>query len=398
MRSVRRPGDFGLGSFDPALPDGIDAAWVYLHFPTPSLTLVVATFTLADHASDLSGLLRADYRSEMADCRVRVHRPLGRLRARLSWARPRQHSMHWTQRRVADQKILACESLISARADACRQWLTGKFPGIFSAAPTIKPPTVRILLTRNQIPFNDHHRSLAPVGLTRFTRSVWRSADLPGWAFVAGGGRGESRFTAIAAARRRDADQRRREDTDSETSWYLTQRYADQQSALVARWATTCLLALYADRLAELRDRAGRRPRRSRRRRIVREAQEFDRYLIGDGLDASVVTSDLEDFTQSLPRFGFGVPEYTEDLTGYPESVRRQRQPDELIPVLRDNLKAQASQLQRDTAATTAGIRASAELRQAIANTIVQRRLEVLTIASIVIALISLYVAMHAGK
>jgi len=30
--SIRRPGDFGLGGFDPELPDGVDAAWVYLHF------------------------------------------------------------------------------------------------------------------------------------------------------------------------------------------------------------------------------------------------------------------------------------------------------------------------------------------------------------------------------
>ncbi len=219
---------------------------------------------------------------------------------------------------------------------------------------------------------------------------------MPGWAFATGSGRGESRFTAIAAVHRRYADPPRRNDADRETNWYLTQRYAAQQSALIARWAATCLLSLYADRLAELRDRAGRRPRRARRHRIVREAQELDRYLIGDGLDASAVSSDLEDFTRSLRRFRFGVPEYTEDLTGYPESVRDQRDPAELVPVLRDNLKAQASQLQRDMAATSAGIRASAELRQAVANTIVQRRLEVLTIVSILIALISLYIAMHA--
>jgi hypothetical protein len=219
---------------------------------------------------------------------------------------------------------------------------------------------------------------------------------LPGWAFTTVARRGESRFTAIAAARRQDAAGQRRKDADSETAWYLTQRYADQQSALVARWATSCLLSLYADRLAELRDRAGRRHRRARPRRIVREAQELDRYLIGDGLDASAVTSDLEDFTQSLARFRFGVPEYTEDLSGYPESVRPHRRPDDLIPVLRDNMRTQASQLQRDMAATTAGIRASAELRQAVANTIVQRRFEVLTIVSIVIALISLYIAIHA--
>ncbi len=219
---------------------------------------------------------------------------------------------------------------------------------------------------------------------------------MPGWAFVTGARRDEYSFTAIAAARRRDAAQPRKGDADSQTTWYLTQRYASQQSVLVARWATTCLLQLYAEGLAELRDRAGRPPRRARRRRIVREARELDKYLIGDGLDASTVTADLEDFTKSLPRFGVGVPQYTEDLTSYPESVRPKRDPAELIPALRDNLKTQAGQLQRDMAATTAGIRASAELRQAVASTIVQRRLELLTVIGIVIAIISLYVAMYA--
>ncbi len=102
LGSVRRPGDFGLGSFDPELPDGVDAAWVHLHFPTPSLTLVVATFTLTDSAGDLSSLLRADYHSEAADFRVRVDGPLGRLRAHLPWARPRQHHMACTTVRVCD--------------------------------------------------------------------------------------------------------------------------------------------------------------------------------------------------------------------------------------------------------------------------------------------------------
>lgn len=396
LGSVRRPGNFGLGGFDPELPDGVDAAWVYLHFPTASLTLVVATFTLTESAGDLSSLLRADYQSEAADFRVCVDGPLGQLRSHLPWARPRAHRMFWTWRRAIDQKHLACEALISAREEACRRWLTGKFPGRFNSAPTTKQPTVRILLTKDQAPFTSNHLSLAPVGLTHFTSTVWRAADLPGWAFVAGARRDERRFMAIAAARRSDAAQPREENPDRQTAWYLTQRYADQQSALVARWAATCLLQLYAQGLSELRDRAGQPPRRARRRRIVRDAQQLDRYLISDGLDASTVTADLEDFTQSLPRFAFGVPHYTEDLTRCPEPVRPNRDPAELIPALRDNLKTQASQLQRDMAATTAGIHASAELRQAVANTIVQRRLELLTIISIVIALISLYVAMHA--
>lgn len=63
-----------------------------------------------------------------------------------------------------------------------------------------------------------------------------------------------------------------------DTIWDLTQQFAKRQSTLVARWATTCLLSLYADRLASLRDQAGRRRVAS----PVREARDFDRYLTGE--------------------------------------------------------------------------------------------------------------------
>ena len=43
---VRRPGDFivGEGCCDPRLPDGVEVVWLYLHYITPSLTVIVATF------------------------------------------------------------------------------------------------------------------------------------------------------------------------------------------------------------------------------------------------------------------------------------------------------------------------------------------------------------------
>jgi hypothetical protein len=122
--------------------------------------------------------------------------------------------------------------------------------------------------------------------------------------------------------------------------------------------------------------------------RAVREARAPDRYLMSDGLDATTVTADLHDFTRSLARFRSNVPGYKEDLTGYPNSVQDRRHPADLIADLRGGLRSQADQLQRDVQATTVGIHASAELRQAVANTLVQRRLQVLTIIGVVIAVI----------
>jgi uncharacterized membrane protein len=62
------------------------------------------------------------------------------------------------------------------------------------------------------------------------------------------------------------------------------------------------------------------------------------------------------------------------------------------------SLKNQADTLERDMAAATSNITASAELRQAIANTTVQRRVLILTFVAIAIALVSLFVAIHANN
>ena len=392
---VRRIGDaFALlGSVDPALPDGIEAVWPYLFFPTPSLTVIVATFTLTDQAGDLSDLLRADYRANATDFRLQVYGRFGRLRAHIPWARPRSHGGSWTLRRAEDQKRLACESLITRREADCWIWLADRFPGRFSAEKSSDRPAARLLLTKESVPYSDSGRWLAPAGLS-FGPGIWQSTDPAGWFLKFGDWPRDRRFTITAAARSRDAARGHGGGESGDTIWYLTQDFAVDQSALVARWAMTCLLSLYTDRLAELRDRAGTRRRVSR---PVRQGRDLDRYLIGDGLDASTVVSDLEGFTRHLSRFRRHVPEYSEYLDGYPEPLQS-GQPAELIPSMREQLQAQAETLGRDTAATTVNIRASAELRQSMANTRLQRVILCLTVLAITVAIISLVVALHANR
>ena len=60
---------------------------------------------------------------------------------------------------------------------------------------------------------------------------------------------------------------------------------------------------------------------------------------------------------------------------------------------MREGLREQAEQLGRDTAVATGNIRASAELRQAIANTTLQRVMVCLTIIAVVVAVIAVVVA-----
>jgi hypothetical protein len=95
LGAVRRPGSFlmGDGFTDAALPEGVDAVWLHLSYITPSLALLVATFTITEEAGDLSGLLRKDFRTIHRDVHVGV---LGRgaaLRQKCPWARPARYSV-----------------------------------------------------------------------------------------------------------------------------------------------------------------------------------------------------------------------------------------------------------------------------------------------------------------
>jgi hypothetical protein len=286
--------------------------------------------------------------------------------------------------------MLACQDLISKHEEACRHWFSMRFPGgvFFDAGPD-SIPTVRILVTKENIPFQGRMRQLAPVGLSS-ALDVWNSDNEPGWKLGFSGQPRGGRHTITAAARRKDAAQSPGGDEAGDSNWYLTQIFAQNQSSLIARWAVSCLLSFYTDRLARLRDRAGRR------RKIgwpVREAQDLDRFLIREGLDASTVVSDLEEFTAHPGIFRFDMPEYTEDRSAYPESFQHKHPPAQLSTSLLEGVKKQAKRLMRDTDAATSNITASAELRQAIANTKLQRRVLALTVASILIALASLYIA-----
>jgi hypothetical protein len=391
VRRVSEPPALFTTTVDPELPEGVEAAWCYVHFLTPSLTLIVVTFTLADQAGDLSALLRADYKTEAEDLRFKVLGPLGRVRTHIPWARPTRHSASISIRRAGYQKKLACDSVIEGYEKACWDWFAKRFPGRFRAEARAVRPTVRILLTKDQVPYTGDPESLAAVGLTS-AWDAWRSTDLPGWSFKFDGSP-DRRFRATAAARRQDAARSPGGGISGDTAWYLTARFADEQSSLVARWATTCLLSLYADQLAGLRDRAGT-PRRLGR--PVRDARDLDMYLMRNGLDGLTVISDLEEYTEDLTRFRRDVPEYEEALDAYPLAIRKKRQAAKLIPLMRERMQNQARRLERDMDVTTKNISISAELRQAIANTTVQRRLLVLTVIAITIAVIGLIIALHA--
>jgi len=157
--------------------------------------------------------------------------------------------------------------------------------------------------------------------------------------------------------------------------------------------ALIALLSTYSNRIGDLRDRAGAKRRVSR---PVQEAVRLDQHLIGDGLDAATITSDILELTGRSRITYWNISEYVEDFTRYPETFHK-NPPRKLTELFRNTLQEQAERLSRDTDATTASIRASAELRQSISNTRLQRMTMFLSLIAVVVAVVSLVVAVKAS-
>ena len=389
---IRPPGAFILsnGFHDATLPVGVDAVWLHLHYPTASLALVVATFALKEDAGDLSTLLRSDFQTRTDNVRVHVSGRLGSVRSRLPWARPKSYRSGAAIQNVVAQKSQAYQDFAANFEDACWRWFTSRFPGRFAMEPLGTRPSARILFTRKNIPFKDRLQFMDPIGIGGHG-IVWRSTDPKGWALKFDGQQvSERRRPAMLVAARRSDAASEHETTEKDSLWVLTQAFDEQHGTLIVRWAMTTLISLYIDRLGELRDRAGRR---KRFRRPVRQARDLDRFLLGDGLDASTVASDIRLICGNPDRFRWHVPKYSEDREEYPTGVRESREPLEMIPALRDSLDRKAQQLLQDMDTTTRNVGASAQLRQAIANTRLQRLVLMLSIAATIIALVSLIVS-----
>lgn len=384
---VRRPGQLILGDGfkDPTLPETLEGVFLDLHFPAPSLTMLVASFILTDQAGDLSPILRHDYYSEPYDIAIIIPGRLGRLRERLNWSRPARASYSHGVRTADLMKRFKCDEHIEKHESECARWLNSRFAGRFSSADLHDRPIVRVLLTRESRPFARDDRSLEAAGLD-FAPDLWREDN--GWAFVVDDWATRRRSVAIAAARRRDVvKENDGHDDNSDTSWILVQRFHSYHGYLVAKWAMTRLLAVYARTLSGLRDRAAH-PKGK-----LKAARDLDRYLMGDGFDVVTLAGDISRIVKNPERFRVDVPLYKLDDSRYSEAADEARPQRLLADAIRSILEEQSAQVAQDGAAATQNIGASAQLRQSIESTVLQRLVLALTILAIVIAVVGLIVS-----
>jgi hypothetical protein len=392
---TRREGRFvgGDNFVDDALPTGVDTAVLTVHTPTPSVAIVLVTFAFTDDAADVSPLLRTDFATALDDLHVRIPGRLGRLRQHIAWSRPARPSTSWNVRHAGQMKEAAFRDLLVERESACWEWFARRFPGgRFGREPLAKRPIARVLLTREETPLVTRARWFEAVGLA-YTADTWRSTAPAGWTLSFRDRWPEASGPRLTVGAKRDDAAIDLHRDRATTNAALVHGFHEYQGALVAYWTANCLLALYSDRVAELRDRAP-----TRATRPVRQARELAAYLIGDGLDAATVASDLAAAAADERFFGYHLPTYTEFVDLLPDGVRKRSEPADLREGLRTAIETRVARLTTDSLATTANVRAWAELRQAVANTRLQRLIVGLAVLSLVIAAIGLVISVHVSK
>jgi hypothetical protein len=375
-------------------PEEYDAVNIDLYFLQPSFTVLIATFAIADNAGDLSKVLRADYTSSDY---ASVTSPLGWARSRIPWSRTTETVMTVPVSQPSVRRRQAFEDLITEREVSCWEWLVDRFPGRFCGEDSALRPSFRVLTTKESSPYVDDHKWLNPPDL-RFRSYLWRPTTSKNWFLQVSDWPRNLQTTATAATRRLPREATSSDDANLCSPQQMAMQFASGHSAVIARWATSCLLSLYADELADLRDRAGRRPKRWSPRRHVRDALDLDRYLIGDGLDAATVAPDVASFAKDAQNFATDLRAYPEYLEPFPESARAANPPRELMAWIQEGLLERAEKLEKDTSAATENIRASAELRQAIANTRLQRIVVPLIFFTLVAAVVTLIVTLRTSR
>jgi len=390
---VRRPGAFIItdGGHDPELPEGVDAVLLRLSYATPSLSVVSATFILADEVGDLSPLLRADYTSQASPAVVQVQGRGAWLRQRTPWSRPKNYRYFTPIHLNNVVKADVCESRIKSIQDECHEWLAKNFPGRYAKYGVQRRPAARVLLTKDLVPFERSAEARLRV-ILGWTLEVWRSVDPRGWSLsIAWSGKRDQNVMTFAA-RRTEVRAEHTPPGEEQSNWSIMHRFADSHVDFIVRYSLVPLLAIYSGRLSGLRDRAG-----TKRlfRRPVKEARDLDGFVIGDGLDTVAITNDIKSMTSDVSQFRRHLAEYEEDLDSYPAGAKGERAPTEFVPALCAWLGELAKRLVEDTESATVNIRASADLRQAIANTRLQRVTSLLSVIAIVVAIIGVIIALH---
>ena len=289
-------------------------------------------------------------------------------------------------RRILDpnlQRRNAARNRLAELENDCIRWVSQNLPGIFASG--IRSgifPTALLLVTEVAAPATEEAQSIRAFEGLAIDRDydAWESEEWPGARLVLPRSWDEEGMRLTFACRRRDAFSEQPGYHDPESNWAIAQRADDRILGLLSRWALSCMLDGYHETLSELRDslastRTHRPVKDLKTLRLLARTKLFD--IIGS-------SHEIEEFTNDMRQYRYDVLEmnYTQQLT--PEGTN-------LIDALSTEQRRRSEQARRDAELLQEIMNVTVGASQAIANIGIQWLAIVLSILSIVLALIALF-------
>jgi hypothetical protein len=367
------------------LPAGVTSVTLGIYTLTSTVTAVTAAFHIRDeHSGKLQDIVNQDVSTRatlLADGSYKFS------------------DVRWQKREAADmwRETLRCEAA---------RWLAERLPGSFHRLDPGQPPTIELLLTEQQRPWD------GPAAGSRGSRGwtqlldledldeYWQCLTMPwlrlqerrshGWnpgprhLLTLGGLRSDllAAFPAGHAATKRES---------LTQAIYLLHFYA---VPLANRWALTALLRELDEQLAATRDLA----ERATGKRSPRALTQVQRQLISIGLDSQIVAADIVRYARDERSWRHDLLDFSQVLP--PDLMEHLNPAPTLQPSLAESLRLgqldQGTMVTENEADMRDLINSSAQLTAAAENIRLQRRVSWLTIVSLIVAAIAATAAIAA--
>jgi hypothetical protein len=277
------------------------------------------------------------------------------------------------------------ERLLNALRADCKSFMLDTFPGLFAGGLAEgEYPTAELLLTGLDDPAEefDYRHAFSVLGISR-SPDRWESPDWDGVGLYLPHPIHEDQpgLALRFAANRWAAFPRSNDDDHSQSNWAVAHHADDFVKQVLEKWAVTCALNGYRQRLAVLRDEASGAGWRSHR--PVQDLRTIRRLVLTDALGAETAARDAKHFAgpDAIP-WELHTPRFF-------EAEHRGREPLDLLKMLREGQLGRAAELERDEEILRSALSTVSNLTASVSNIRLQRVVIVATALSLMVALLA---------